>query len=150
MFDIMSMCDCLQVMGGIGTDMFEYFKILMLQGLVAARKHMDKIVPLVEIMQTGNVPRETASCITVDYMMLLRLFRSFLNTRKQIVNGNFILCIIVMDGTCYRVPAVVFVLCFMRALYYRVSAAVLQSRREHNQMAQGTLPHVTHGRTGQT
>ena len=43
----------LQVMGGIGSDMFEYFKILMLQGLVAARKHMDKIVPLVEIMQTG-------------------------------------------------------------------------------------------------
>ena len=49
------MYDCFQVMGGIGTDMFEYFKILMLQGLVAARKHMDKIVPLVEIMQTGNV-----------------------------------------------------------------------------------------------
>ena len=41
-------------MGGLGSDMFEYFKILMLQGLVAARKHMDKIVPLVEIMQTGG------------------------------------------------------------------------------------------------
>jgi phosphatidylinositol kinase/protein kinase (PI-3 family) len=44
----------LQVMGGLGSDMFEYFKILMLQGLVAARKHMDKIVALVEIMQTGS------------------------------------------------------------------------------------------------
>lgn len=43
-----------EVMGGLGSDMFEYFKILMLQGLVAARKHMDKIVPLVEIMQTGS------------------------------------------------------------------------------------------------
>lgn len=42
-------------MGGIGSDMFEYFKILMLQGLVAARKHMDRIVPLVEIMQTGMI-----------------------------------------------------------------------------------------------
>jgi hypothetical protein len=42
-----------QVMGGLGSDMFEYYKILMLQGLVA-RKHMDKIVPLVEIMQTGE------------------------------------------------------------------------------------------------
>jgi phosphatidylinositol 4-kinase len=41
-------------MGGIGSDMFEYFKILMLQGLVAARKHMDKIVPLVEVMQMGK------------------------------------------------------------------------------------------------
>ena len=50
-------------MGGIGTDMFEYFKILMLQGLVAARKHMDKIVPLVEIMQTGTVAAGYCLCI---------------------------------------------------------------------------------------
>ena len=42
-------------MGGEGSDMFEYFKILILQGLVASRKHMDKIIPLVEIMQTGIV-----------------------------------------------------------------------------------------------
>ena len=42
-----------QVMGGLGSDMFEYFKILILQGLVASRKHMDKIAMLVEIMQTG-------------------------------------------------------------------------------------------------
>lgn len=40
-------------MGGTGSDMFEYYKILMLQGLIAARKHMDRIVPLVEIMQMG-------------------------------------------------------------------------------------------------
>lgn len=44
----------LQVMGGQGSDMFEYFKILMLQGFVASRKHMDKIMPIVEIMQTGR------------------------------------------------------------------------------------------------
>ncbi|XP_050409200.1 phosphatidylinositol 4-kinase beta [Patella vulgata] len=43
-----------EVMDGLGSDMFEYFKILMLQGLVASRKHMDKILPLVEIMQTGS------------------------------------------------------------------------------------------------
>jgi hypothetical protein len=41
-------------MGGLGSDMFEYFKILMLQGFLASRKHMDKIIPLVEIMQTGT------------------------------------------------------------------------------------------------
>ncbi|GIY91094.1 phosphatidylinositol 4-kinase beta [Caerostris darwini] len=41
------------VMGGPGNDMFEYFKILMLQGLVAARKHHEKIVTLVEIMQAS-------------------------------------------------------------------------------------------------
>lgn len=43
-----------EVMGGLESDMFEYFKILILQGLVASRKHMDKIVPIVEIMQTGS------------------------------------------------------------------------------------------------
>ena len=42
------------VMGGENGDMFAYFKILMLQGLIAARKHMDKIVQLVEIMQHGS------------------------------------------------------------------------------------------------
>ncbi|ODM94358.1 Phosphatidylinositol 4-kinase beta [Orchesella cincta] len=42
-----------QVMGGTGSDMFEYFKILMLQGLVAARKYSDKIIHLVEIMRSG-------------------------------------------------------------------------------------------------
>ncbi|XP_077862765.1 phosphatidylinositol 4-kinase beta-like, partial [Saccoglossus kowalevskii] len=40
------------VMGGLGSDMFEYFKILMLQGFIAARKHMDKVITVVEIMQT--------------------------------------------------------------------------------------------------
>lgn len=43
------------VMGGLGSDMFEYFKILILQGMVAARKHMDKILTLVEIMRTGTL-----------------------------------------------------------------------------------------------
>lgn len=44
----------IDVMGGQGSDMFEYFKILMLQGLVAARKHCDKIISLVEIMRSGS------------------------------------------------------------------------------------------------
>jgi phosphatidylinositol 4-kinase len=41
-------------MGGSGSDMFEYFKILMLQGLVAARKYSEKIIHLVEIMRSGS------------------------------------------------------------------------------------------------
>ena len=41
-------------MGGQGSDMFEYFKILILQGLVAARKHSDKITTLVDVMRAGN------------------------------------------------------------------------------------------------
>ena len=40
-------------MGGKDSDMFNYFKILILKGLLAARKHEDKIVSLVDIMRTG-------------------------------------------------------------------------------------------------
>lgn len=43
-----------QVMGGTESDMFGYFKILILQGLVAARKHHEKLVTLVEILQTNS------------------------------------------------------------------------------------------------
>lgn len=41
-------------MGGLDGDMFNYYKMLMLQGLIAARKHMDKVVQIVEIMQQGE------------------------------------------------------------------------------------------------
>ena len=44
-------------MGGCSSDLFQYYKLLMLQGLIAARKHMDSIVPLVDIMQpASNLP----------------------------------------------------------------------------------------------
>ncbi|RDD43361.1 Phosphatidylinositol 4-kinase beta [Trichoplax sp. H2] len=43
-----------EVMGGLESDMFQYFRILMLQGFIAARKHLDKILCLVEIMQTES------------------------------------------------------------------------------------------------
>lgn len=42
------------VMGGLNGDMFNYYKMLMLQGLIAARKHMDRVVQMVEIMQQGS------------------------------------------------------------------------------------------------
>ncbi|XP_067832080.1 phosphatidylinositol 4-kinase beta isoform X1 [Heptranchias perlo] len=42
------------VMGGLDGDMFNYYKMLMLQGLIAARKHMDKVAQIVEIMQQGS------------------------------------------------------------------------------------------------
>ncbi|NXE02637.1 PI4KB kinase, partial [Chaetorhynchus papuensis] len=45
------------VMGGLDGDMFNYYKMLMLQGLIAARKHMDKVVQIVEIMQQGEDSR---------------------------------------------------------------------------------------------
>lgn len=42
-------------MGGLDGDMFNYYKMLMLQGLIAARKHMEKVIQIVEIMQQGTV-----------------------------------------------------------------------------------------------
>ncbi|XP_056142078.1 phosphatidylinositol 4-kinase beta [Lampris incognitus] len=42
------------VMGGPDGDMFNYYRMLMLQGLIAARKHMDKVIQIVEIMQQGS------------------------------------------------------------------------------------------------
>ena len=42
------------IMGGLQSDMYSYYKILILQGLFAARKHMDKLMPIVEIMQHGK------------------------------------------------------------------------------------------------
>lgn len=43
-----------EVMGGVQSDMFAYFKILMLKGFLSARKHMEKLVPIIEIMQLGS------------------------------------------------------------------------------------------------
>ncbi|XP_033971323.1 phosphatidylinositol 4-kinase beta isoform X2 [Trematomus bernacchii] len=42
------------VMGGPDGDMFNYYRMLMLQGLIAARKHMDRVIQIVEIMQQGT------------------------------------------------------------------------------------------------
>ncbi|KAL2733850.1 phosphatidylinositol 4-kinase beta [Vespula squamosa] len=43
-----------EVMGGSQSKIFQQFKTLILQGLIAARKHMEKIVNLVEIMLSGS------------------------------------------------------------------------------------------------
>ncbi|XP_061710928.1 phosphatidylinositol 4-kinase beta isoform X2 [Cydia pomonella] len=40
-----------EVMDGENSDMFGYFKILMLRGLIAARKHCDQIIHIVELMR---------------------------------------------------------------------------------------------------
>lgn len=44
----------MEVMGGSQSKQFQEFKTLILQGLIAARKHMEKIVNLVEIMLSGK------------------------------------------------------------------------------------------------
>lgn len=40
-------------MGGVNSDMYNYFKFLMLRGFLAARKHMDRFINIVKITQTG-------------------------------------------------------------------------------------------------
>lgn len=41
-------------MGGLDGDMFKFYKILILQGLIAARKHHEKLISLVEILQSNT------------------------------------------------------------------------------------------------
>ncbi|CAK1546219.1 unnamed protein product [Leptosia nina] len=43
-----------EVMDGENSDMFAYFKILILRGLIAARKHCDQIIHLVDTMRMGG------------------------------------------------------------------------------------------------
>ncbi|XP_050343255.1 phosphatidylinositol 4-kinase beta isoform X1 [Nymphalis io] len=43
-----------EVMDGESSDMFAYFKILILRGLIAARKHCDQIIHLVDVMRMGG------------------------------------------------------------------------------------------------
>ncbi|EGT54886.1 hypothetical protein CAEBREN_06497 [Caenorhabditis brenneri] len=46
--------EIIDVMGGIDSDMFLYYKSLLLRGLMAARKHHRRIVSLAEVMSTGS------------------------------------------------------------------------------------------------
>ncbi|XP_055327654.1 phosphatidylinositol 4-kinase beta-like isoform X2 [Paramacrobiotus metropolitanus] len=48
--------DFVDVLGGVGSDMFEYYKLEMLKGLIATRKHCDKIISLFEVMQSADLP----------------------------------------------------------------------------------------------
>lgn len=58
-------------MGGNKSDMFEYFKILILQGLVAARKHTERLVTLIEILITSP---SMSACFS-NTASILRSFR---------------------------------------------------------------------------
>lgn len=44
----------LEVMGGLESEVFKAFRNHMIKGFLAIRKHMDKVVLLVEIMQKGS------------------------------------------------------------------------------------------------
>lgn len=61
--------ELVEVMDGADSDMYNYFKILILQGFVAARKNMDKVLQIVEIMKTGSqLPCFAQGVSTVETM----------------------------------------------------------------------------------
>lgn len=58
-------------MGGVDGDLYKYFKFLMLKGFMAARKHMDKFVQLVEIISTG-VLCVVSVCLCIYTLLVLK------------------------------------------------------------------------------
>jgi hypothetical protein len=41
-------------MGGLNSEMFAYFRQLVFDGMVAARKHHEKIMPLVDVRSNSE------------------------------------------------------------------------------------------------
>lgn len=44
-----------ELMGGVDSDMFEYFKSLLTAGLIEVRKHLDDLIRFVSIMMKNSV-----------------------------------------------------------------------------------------------
>lgn len=114
-------------MGGLESDMFEYFKILILQGLVASRKHMDKIIPIVEIMQTGT-------CIS------LKLIREKVQKQIMIQLYNFLWTELLWFFSSMLHIEHYFLHYIPAILVHRFRFALFWEWYEHNSSAQGTVP----------
>ncbi|KIH53533.1 hypothetical protein ANCDUO_16335 [Ancylostoma duodenale] len=41
-------------MGGIDSDLYFYYKTLLLRGIIAARKHHERVMTIVQIMSKGS------------------------------------------------------------------------------------------------
>lgn len=81
-----------EIMGGIQSDMFAYFKILMLKGFLAARKHMDKLVPLIEIMQlSSQLPCFQKGTAAIIRLLKDRFHLSLTEEQLQIQIDNMIM-----------------------------------------------------------
>ena len=82
-----------QVMGGQGSDMFEYFKILILQGLIAARKHSERIMALVDIMRAGKLHwldflNLWKPCVSIGHLKALYLFKASIESYQMCIKQN--------------------------------------------------------------
>ena len=71
-------------MGGVNSHMYGYFKMLMLKGFMAARKHMDKFIQIVEIMQTGT----DLKCSVKGYTtcLFLQLFLKLMYRKSSFIS----------------------------------------------------------------
>jgi len=83
--------DMVELMDGMESDMFNYYKSLLLQGLRAAAKHMERIVSLVEVAQCGpHLPCFTSS--TIKHLQQRFLFSTpedrLIDIIDQMVQGS--------------------------------------------------------------
>ena len=62
-----------ELMGGWDSDMGQYFRILILQGFVAARKYMERIVALIRI----TMPDSKLPCLVDGEVVILALEERF-------------------------------------------------------------------------
>lgn len=54
--------EMVDVMGGLDSEGFKYFKLLILRGLIASRKHMDRVLSVVQIMQSASMKHSNYTC----------------------------------------------------------------------------------------
>lgn len=59
-----------EIMGGPTSELWCEFQILLLRGLMAARKHMDRIINIVEIMRSSKFILE-AFAETISHLILI-------------------------------------------------------------------------------
>ncbi|RNF16426.1 putative phosphatidylinositol 4-kinase [Trypanosoma conorhini] len=64
--------DLMEVLGGVESDMFSYFKVLLYQGMVAVRERVEDILGLVSLM----TPYNTMPCFGSDPVSAVQQLRS--------------------------------------------------------------------------
>merc|ERR1719411_2107528 len=79
------------VMGGQDSDMYKYFKMLILQGLIAARKHSDRIISLVDIMRAGSqLPCFTSGSASSAHAMKSRFHMNLTEEQLHVLVNSLV------------------------------------------------------------
>lgn len=88
----------LEIIGGQESDMFEYFKSLMIRGLIEVRKHLDELIDLIKIMavqqlnyEPGKTPMTTPAG-TAPSKSSMPCFKNMVTLEQEIrdrVSGKF-------------------------------------------------------------